>query len=293
METNQNYEELVQTTKTFLQVITSNDLYYVLFLLIVMIILVKMIGLVFKPLRKKGGPLPAFIEACLKIFVFITIGMRLCSLVPILQDFTTQILMSSSLIVVVLGFVFQEGLSNIVHGFILSVFRPFKIGDRIRVSIDGESITGYIVSMDVRHTVIRNVVNSSHVIVPNSKMDMCVIENNYFLYHHTSSSFVDVNITYESNLQKAIWLMQQCAGSHEAVKRHREKAQITDPVNVLVRELGESSVSLRAIIITETVEENFAACSEIRSAIVEAFRNEPDIRIGYPRSIVEYIPRQE
>ena len=282
MEGNENYQELVQTTKSFLQVITSDNMYYTIFLLIVMIIILKVIDLIFNPIKKRVGMPASFLAACLKVFVMITVGMRLCSMIPILKDFTTQILMSSSLIVVVLGFAFQEGLTNIIHGFILSVCKPFRIGDRIRVLIDGETITGYIVEMDVRHTVIQNVVNSSKVIVPNSKMDMCVIENNYFDHSHISSNFVDVNVTYETDLDKAIALLQECVLRQEAVAKHRQSENITDPVMVMVRSLDESYISLRAVVITDTVEENFAACSEIRKSVVEAFRADPDVEVAYP-----------
>ena len=52
MGTNENYEELKQTTKTFLQVITNNDLYYGLALFIIMVVLYKLVDIVFLPFRK-------------------------------------------------------------------------------------------------------------------------------------------------------------------------------------------------------------------------------------------------
>ena len=195
MPVNENYEELKESTKTILQAMTSDNLYYGLILLGIMIILLKLIDLIFYPFRHRMSALVIFGKGCLKAFVAATIGMRIIELIPGMSQFTSQILMSSSLIVVVLGFVFQEGLTNIVHGLILSVFKPFKTGDRVHITIDGEGITGFIVSMDARHTVIQNVVNSSRVIVPNSKMDMCLIENNYFEGNQTASSFLDVRIT--------------------------------------------------------------------------------------------------
>ncbi|MBQ6322589.1 MAG: hypothetical protein IJI24_06925, partial [Lachnospiraceae bacterium] len=57
---------------------------------------------------------------------------------------------------------------------------------------------------------------------------------------------------------------------------------ITDPIPINVRELGESGVSLRAIVLTRTVEENFAACSQIRRDLVKAFSLDPTIEFAYP-----------
>ncbi len=286
MEVNENYEELKQSTKTVLQAITSDDLYYGLCLLGLMILLIKFIDLLFLPFAKRKSLLFPFFKACLKVFVVITIGMRICAMVPILSDFTSQILMSSSLIVVVLGFVFQEGLSNIVHGFILSVFKPFKNGDRVHVNIDGESITGFIVSMDARHTVIQNLVNSSHVIIPNAKMDTCLIENTYYDGDRTASAFLDVSITYESNVKRAMELISEAVMRHPAVAKLRREKNIQDPVRVMVRELGEYSVGLRAVVLTKTVDENFGACSDLRYELVQLFQQEPDIHFAYPHVVM-------
>ena len=277
---NTNYEELKGSAKSFLQAITSDNLYYGLFLLAALIVALKLVDLMFKPLKKKGSLYVTFSQGCIKAFLIITIGMKICSLSETLSGFTSQILMSSSLIVVVLGFVFQEGLTNIVHGFILSIFKPFQIGDRVRVNIDGEVITGYIQSIDLRSTIIQNVMNSSHVIVPNSKMDMCVIDNSYFDTKSVSSNFLDFTITYASNLEKAMSVASQEIMAHPYVKAVYEEKNITNPPAVLVRELGELGVCLRASVITRTVEENFAACSDIRRAMIHRFQEEEDLEFA-------------
>lgn len=277
---NENYVELKESAKGFLQAITSDNLYYGLFLLAALILALKLVDLIFKPLKKKGSLYVTFSQGCLKAFLIITIGMKICSLSDTLSGFTSQILMSSSLIVVVLGFVFQEGLTNIIHGFILSIFKPFDIGDRVRVNIDGEVITGYIQSIDLRSTIIQNVMNSSHVIVPNSKMDMCVIDNSYFDSKSVSSNFLDFTITYGSNLEKAMEVAAWEIMAHPYVNKVRVEKNITEPAAVLVRELGELGVCLRASVITKTVEENFAACSDIRRALVHRFQEEPDLEFA-------------
>ncbi len=282
MTGNENYEELKGSAKSFLQAITSDNLYYGLFLLAVLLISLKLVSLAFKPLKKKGKLHVSFFEGCLKAFLVITIGMKICSLSQVLSSFTSQILMSSSLIVVVLGFVFQEGLTNIVHGFILSIFRPFQIGDRVCINIDGQQITGYIQSIDLRSTIIRNVINSSHVIVPNSKMDMCVIDNSYFDAKSVSSNFLDFSITYESNLEKAIAIASREIAMHPYVRQVREEKNIQQPVAVLVRGLDPDGISLRASVVTKTVEENFAACSDIRKRLLYCFMEEPDLEFAYP-----------
>lgn len=280
LEPNENYEELKETTKSVLQMATSDNLYYALLLLGLMIILVKLVDLFFLPLKKTGKLLPLFIKACIKIMIVFTLGMRIISLIPVLQDFGSQILMSSSLIVVVVGFVFQEGLSNIVHGFILSVFTPFKIGDRISTTIDGVQVTGYVKEITARHTVLENVINSAHMIVPNSKMDTCVIGNNNFDMHIPISAFMDLMITYDSNVDKACEIMRSVIGRHPLVQQEREALKTTDPVTVMVSDFDYRGIALRGIVVTHTAEENFGACSDIRLEIYHRFNQEPDIEFA-------------
>ena len=102
----ENYEEVKETAKSFLRVVTSNDFYYGLFLVAVMVILVYIIDFIFRPLKKRNSLLASFLRNCCKVFVIATLGLRILALIPGMKDFTSQIFLSSSLIVVVLGFVF-------------------------------------------------------------------------------------------------------------------------------------------------------------------------------------------
>lgn len=283
METNENYEELKWTAKSFFQFVTSNRMYYIIFQIIVALIVIKIIDIIFTKIliRGKKSVQMSFLKGCLQVIVAIATGISIASLFDVFKNFASQILLSSSLLVVVLGFVFQEGLSNIVHGFILSTFTPFQLGDRIHVTIDGESITGYVKSIDLRHTVIENVMNASHVIVPNSKMDLSVIDNNYYA-DSFSSNFLDVDITYESDLKKAIEVMADLIDDHPMVKKAKKSRGINDRTTVLIRELGPSGISLRASVVTSNVEENFVACSDIRRDLVLLFKSEADLEIAYP-----------
>ena len=280
VENNENYQELKETTKSFLQLITSDSLYYGLFLLVVMGVAVKVVDLVFKPFEKRGRILPSFIKAMVKIFIVFMIGMRIISLIPALENFASQIILSSSLLVVVMGFVLQEGLTNIVHGFILSVFKPFELGDRVTATIDGEKITGYVKEITARHTVLCSVINSTHVIVPNSKMDMCTIANNNYDMHESSSAFMDVTITYDSDVDRAREVIAAAIEENPLVEAERKLQKITDPVDVMVRDLEIKGIALRGFVITRTVEQNFATCSQIRLDIIHRINQEENVHFA-------------
>lgn len=289
MGENQNYTDLKEWVKHFLQTVTSDDLHYGLFLLIVLIVSLKAVDLLFRPFRKKNVIFSGFLKGVIQVFLIITIGMKIISLSPVLSGFASQILMSSSLIVVVLGFVFQEGLSNIVHGFILFVFKPFRIGDRITITVDGVQITGYVINIDLRSTEIQNVLNSSHVIVPNSKVDTAVIDNNYY-HSKYSSNFLDFSVTYDSDIDLVMQATREVIMADERVEAAVRDAGAPKVPGILVRGLDDSGVSMRAVVITKTIEENFTACSEIRHMLLKRFRKE-GIEFAYPHMTV--IPKTE
>lgn len=266
------------------QEITASPFFKAAVILAVMVILWNLINRVLKRYREKGSGnlLPSFIGGILKALILIAGCIRIFNTFGLFIGLGSQIFMSSSLIVAVLGFIFQEGISNIIHGFLISLFHPFNIGDRVRITVDGLSITGYIDAISLRHTVIINILDSSRVIVPNSKMDTCVIENTYVESGAYNSAFLDISITYESDLEKAIELLRQTVQEHPSVAHERTRQGITDPVPVLVWELADSGILLRATVITKTVEENFVVCSDIRRTLVQRFKETPDLDMAYP-----------
>ena len=234
--------------------------------------------------KKKNNLHTNFLKGVLQALIIIFFLIQIGSLSDAMASFYNSILMSSSLLVVVLGFVFQEGLSNIVHGFILTFFKPFDIGDRVNVTIDGVQITGYIQSINLRNTIIRNVYNNSSVIVPNAKMDLCVIDNSYFDENSVNSNFLDIEITYESDLDQACKVFSQIIDAHPLVKAAKKPQ--AEPTKVLVSKLGANGITLRASVVTSTIEENFTACSDIRKELIHRFHEDPALDFAYPHTVV-------
>ena len=249
-----------------------------------MLLTIRIMNFCFDYFKKKNNLHTNFLKGVLQALIIIFFLIQIGSLSDAMASFYNSILMSSSLLVVVLGFVFQEGLSNIVHGFILTFFKPFDIGDRVNVTIDGVQITGYIQSINLRNTIIRNVYNNSSVIVPNAKMDLCVIDNSYFDENSVNSNFLDIEITYESDLDHACEVFSQIIDAHPLVQAAKKPQ--SEPTKVLVSQLGASGITLRASVVTSTIEENFTACSDIRKELIHRFHEDPALDFAYPHTVV-------
>lgn len=275
-----------------LEFLQKYHLIYALLVVVVLVAALRLLDFGFRFYGKKTKRGPAihvnFLKACLKaLFVIIAI-LQIGSQYAVVEKFYSSILMSSSLIVVVLGFVMQEGISNIVHGFIISVFKPFELGDRIRVLVDGQEITGYVEAITLRNTVIRNVVSSALVIVPNAKMDLAIIENSTYSQKNESTNFIDVCVTYKSDIDLACRIISEEISSHPLFCKKDPERSASEMVPVMARELNERGVALRAFMVTNTIEENFAACSDVRKSIARRIQETPGVAFAYNRVRVNH-----
>ena len=183
------------------------------------------------------------------------------------QTFSATILTSSSLLVVVLGFAFQSALTDFIAGIFISFFKPFDINDRI--TLKDQNITGTIENITIRHTVIKTFTNT-RLIVPNSIMNQAVIENSHMV-DPRSSNFIDVLVSYDTDIDKAKEIIKDCIESHP-LTINVNGPEKRDYTYVFTREFGDSGIWLRASVWTSTVDENFKTCSEIREAIIKDFR---------------------
>lgn len=207
-----------------------------------------------------------FIRSFLKVFVCIIAIVCILNNFEGFQTFSATILTSSSLLIAVLGFACQSSLTDFIAGIFISFFKPFDINDRI--TLKDKNISGTIEDVTIRHTVIKTFTNS-RLIIPNSLMNQAVVENNH-MTDARSGNFMDVLVSYDTDLDKAKEVIIHCIESHpETISIDETKDHYT---YVFTREFAESGIWLRANVWTETVDANFRVCSEIRDSILKEFR---------------------
>ena len=252
--------------------------------IIVCWLLLQMIEMIFRRAHKKRPPniKDSFFKGILEAFLVIITFIRVISLSSELENVTQTLLMSSSLIVVVLGFIFQEGLSNIVHGFILTIFKPFEIGDRVEISTGGSVISGYIKEMSLRHTVIRGLSDNVDTIVSNSQMDTSTIRNLTMEDNHIRYPLT-VTIPYAEAQDRNKLQLAKSILVEETLKNSRTvdiRPDPDTPVHVNV-DLADSGVDLTCYVYTKTAEDNYYALSEIRENLLARF-GENELNFAFP-----------
>ena len=181
--------------------------------------------------------------------------------VPALSSAVTAILAGSGVLAVALSFAAQESVGNLVSGVFISIFRPFDVGDRVQIRT--QDITGYIEDITLRHTVIRTILGT-RLIVPNSVMGSAVVENTNFREGEPTRNFIDITVSYGSDLALAKRLLEEVVTAHPLYTGPK-------PLTVFVRQFEASGIALRATMTTATVDENFIACSEVRQQLKETF----------------------
>jgi len=187
------------------------------------------------------------------------------------QDIAVAFFAGSGIAALTIGLAAQESLGNAFNGLFISIFKPFEVGDRVHLV--NANITGFIEDLSLRHTVIRTFMNS-RIIIPNSVINKELIENSNFC-NAQASSFIDIIITYESPVPLACEIVAQTIGNHPGFVDTRTPEALKDDapkVPVFVRALGLHGVEIRASMWTETIATNFAACSDVRKALLEKFR---------------------
>lgn len=202
-----------------------------------------------------------FLQAVIIIFSLYQIGTNF----PTFEKFSNSLLASSSLLVVVLGFAFQTSLEDFIAGILISIFKPFNIDDRI--TLTGLQISGYVESITIRHTIIKTFQNN-RLMIPNSIMNKEIIENTNVI-DKESTGFMDVTISFGSNVEKAKKIIQEEIGKNELTKEKN--------VEVFIRDITGNGISLRANVTTADIDINFKVCSQIREKILEQFINAEDI----------------
>lgn len=267
----------------FINELFQNKIFVSLVYTLAGIILFKIIDLVYKLLhiKKESTIKGTFVKGLFKALVVVFTVIQIASLSNVLSKFANTILMSSSLVVVVIGFIFQEGLSNIVHGTIIALFKPFDIGDRVEVVVAGEKISGYIKSMTLRHTVVLSIIDNAESIIPNSLLDNTTVKN---LSKQSSSKRypLTVSITYEdAQTEDKLKLAKRLFS--DAVFENKNTVDVRDDKNedlFIKVDLAESAVTLTCFINTKTAEDNYIACSEIKEALLEKY-HEAGISFAY------------
>lgn len=255
----------------------------VLLILIISVILAKLVK---KAMLKKARMLTA--DATPYTFMshmaggliyFIGIGLAIYS-VPSLRGLATSIFAGSGVLLMIIGFASPHAFANIAGGIFISIFKPFRLGDRIRFI--NKEVIGTVEDITLRHTVIRTFDNK-RIIVPNSVISGEILENAHIVDEKTLQ-FFDIGIGFSSDIDKAMQIIKEEALRHPNYLDNRTEEQLAnndEPVKVRILSYGDSTVNLRAWIWAADPAGAFDMGCDLNKTIKERFDKE-GVELPYP-----------
>ena len=211
-----------------------------------------------------------FLRSMSKVILTIMAIICISGLFTTTKALSATLLTSSSLLVGVVVFAAHQVLADVISGVMLSWSRPFNLGEKINISTLG--ISGIVEDMTVRHTVIRTYHNS-RMIIPNSVINKAIVENSNYTSDYIGN-YMEVSVSYESDLEKAIEVMKETIASHPLVVDIRPDPSEGAKVSVIVKALADDGIILKSTVWTRTLDDNFTACSDIRRLLKANFERE-------------------
>ena len=128
-----------------------------------------------------------------------------------------------------IGLALQGSLANFASGFLMIIFRPFKVGDFIEAS----GVKGTVKEIQIFNTIV-NTPDNIRVIIPNAQ----ITGGNILNYTTNGTRRIDlvIGVSYEDDLKKAKRVIEVVLAGDDRV--------LKDPnPTVAVYELGDSSVN--------------------------------------------------
>ncbi|WP_433749287.1 mechanosensitive ion channel family protein [Falsibacillus pallidus] len=203
------------------------------------------------------------------IFSYILIFVFFVTVLQVFNIQVTAILAGAGIVGLAIGFGAQGLVSDFVTGFFILLERQVEVGDYVTTG----SFSGIVENVGIRTTHIRGFDGTLHF-VPNREITS--------LSNHSRGNMralVDIGISYEDDIDKAITVLQELCDNIAA-----EDPNIVDGPNVLgVQSLGSSDVVLRIIAKTANGEQ-WGVERKLRKAIKESL-DANGIDIPYPHQV--------
>ena len=198
--------------------------------------------------------------------------------IPGLRSAAQSALAGAGVIAVVIGIASQEVLGNIVSGTFIVITKPFRVGDTVKIN----TVVGQVEDITLRHTVVNNFQNK-RIVIPNAIINKEQIIN-YNLEERKICEWIEIGISYDSDVDKALAIMQEEAMNHPYFYDNRSESELKrdEPaVRAKVIGFGDSSVNLRAWVWARNYPAGFNMRLDLYQSIKKRF-DEEGIEIPFP-----------
>jgi len=198
---------------------------------------------------------------------------------PSLKGVAQTALGGAGVIALIAGVASQEALANLVGGIFIIAFKPFRVGDIIKVT---DAMVGTVTDITLRHTVIRNFENKM-IVIPNAIINKEKLVN-YDLGELKICERIEFQISYESDLDLAKKIMRDECEKHPLIMDNRsaeDKSNGKPIVRTSLISINESTLSVRAWAWAKNFSDAFNMRCDLLESVKKRFDNE-GIDLAYP-----------
>lgn len=191
--------------------------------------------------------------------------------IPALHNLGKTLFASAGILAAIVAFASQEALSNIISGVFLVIYKPFSVGDNIKLLSTDQ--VGVVEDITLRHTILKSIENR-RIIIPNSVISREQILNST-IKDERIQFHLEVTITYQSDHRMAMDIMREEAMRHPLFidgRNGRQKMEGADPLPVKVVGLEPLGVRLRAHVWTKNNDDAFEAKCDLMKILKDRFR---------------------
>lgn len=207
-----------------------------------------------------------FLDAIAKVAGYFVLILMILGFFGVTTASVVAVLGSAGL---TLGLALQGSLSNFAGGVLILLLKPFTVGDYI---IDGTGNNeGEVKEISIFYTTLQTA-EQKLIVIPNGTLANNSITN--LTKSGVRRLDILVDIAYDADLQRAKQVLRQVA-------EHSTHRMQSEPVEILVWELAESSIKL-AVRVWTTPDEYWDEKWELNEQIKLAL-DEADIEIAFPQ----------
>ena len=181
----------------------------------------------------------------------------------------------TAIISAVLAFAAQDVIKDILAGLMISLHKPFEIGNRIELE---DGTVGIVKDMTMRHIVLL-AIDTQYYVIPNSKLNVMRIKN--YSYHvRTRSADFNFYIAYGSDIEQAMRVIKDAIiGSPYSIPG-KETEHGPEYADIYFMAYEESSLRMRTTVYFESTVRSEVLISDINCRVNQAL-NENGIEIPY------------
>ncbi|MEX0812222.1 MAG: mechanosensitive ion channel family protein [Chitinophagales bacterium] len=205
--------------------------------------------------------------------------------IPALRSIGVTLFASAGIFAAILGFASQQAFSNIISGIFIVFFKPFRVGDTIKIGVD---VFGTVEDITLRHTVIKSFENR-RIVIPNSIISSETIVNSN-LTDERMCNFIEFGISYDSDVDLAFKIICEEAMKHPNIidgRSEEDKANGVPQIATRVMSYGDFTVNIRAYVWTQDFGKGFDLRTDLNKSVKARFDKE-GIEIPFPYRTIVY-----